>query len=176
MSQSKPLDILFGRRSIRAYTSEPVSDAAIRTLLEAAMAAPSAVARDPWRFIVVRTQAMRELIVQKLPHGKMLEQAPVGLIVCGDLNAAHDGQLSYLLQDCAAAIENILVAAHGLGLGACWLGVHPRPDRIEHLKTVLTLPPSFVPVAAIAVGHPAEIKPTRTRFNPDYVRAETWTD
>lgn len=175
MSQSKPLDIIFGRRSIRAYTPEAVSDEAIRTLLEAAMAAPSAVARDPWRFIVVRSQAMRELIVKKLPYGKMLEQAPVGIIVCGDLSVVHDGQLSYLLQDCSAAVENILIAAHGLGLGACWLGVHPREDRIQHLKQVLALPSSFVPVAAIAVGHPAESKEPRTRFNAAYVRSEKWS-
>jgi nitroreductase len=169
------LNFIFGRRSIRAFTPEAVSDKDIQSLLEAAMAAPSAVARDPWRFVVVRQQAVREKIVEQLPHGTMLTQAPLGLFVCGDINAAHDQQLSYLLQDCSAAIENILLAVHALGLGACWLGVHPREERVKHIQKVLELPPSIIPVCGIAIGHPAETKPARTRFNADYVRFEKWS-
>ena len=120
------LSFIFGRRSIREYQDAPVSDELVTDLLRAAMAAPSACAKDPWRFVVVRKRATLNLIADALPNGKMLAHAPVGIAVCGDLGAAHAGELSYLLQDCSAAIENLLLAAHALGLGACWLGVHPR--------------------------------------------------
>jgi len=165
---------LFGRRSIRVYTGQPVSDEQVRLLLEAAMAAPSAVAKDPWRFVVVRDRARLARLTEALPNGQMLATAAVGVVVCGDLDAAHDRQLSYLLQDCSAAIENLLLAAHALGLGACWLGVHPRENRIAHLRTVLGIPPQVIPVAAIAVGYPGEFKEPRTRFNPSHVFREKY--
>ncbi len=165
---------LFARRSIRRYTDRPVSDAQVRDLLEAAMAAPSAVARDPWHFIVVREQRTRERIAEALPNGKMLVQAPVGIVVCGDLKRAHGEELSYLLQDCSAAIENLLLAASMLGLGACWLGVHPRPERIQHLRALFALPDSILPVAGIAVGWPAENPPARTRYREEAVHYEAW--
>jgi nitroreductase len=171
---NRKLDFILGRRSIRSYTAETVSDAALKDILAAAMSAPSAVARDPWRFVVVREKAVRKKIVEQLPHGTMLLEAPAGIVVCGDIEAAHDHQLSYLLQDCSAAIENILLAVHALGLGACWLGVHPREERVTHIKKVLGLPDNIIPVCVIAIGHPAETKDPRTRFNADYVKWEKW--
>jgi nitroreductase len=147
----------------------------VNDLLAAAMAAPSACAKDPWRFVVVRNRETLNQMADALPNGKaMLEQAPVGIAVCGDLRAAHAGELSYLLQDCSAAIENLLLAAHTLGLGACWLGVHPRPPRIEALTRILRLPEKIIPVSCIAVGWPDETQPARTRFKRAYVHDETW--
>jgi nitroreductase len=166
------LGFIFGRRSIRAYTPQAVSDEAVQKLLEAAMAAPSAAATDPWRFVVVKNRAMLSRIADALPYGKMVGSAALGIVVCGDLEAAHDKQLSYLLQDCSAAIENLLLCAHILGLGACWLGVHPREQRVKSLQEICKLGESVIPVACIAIGHPAETKEPRTRFNPDYVRFE----
>jgi nitroreductase len=168
------LGLIFGRRSIRLYSPEAVSEALIQKLLEAAMAAPSAAAKDPWRFVVVRNRQTLADIVAALPNGQMLAGAALGIAVCGELPAAHDQQLSYLLQDCSAAIENLLLAAHILGLGACWLGVHPREQRMNALKKILSLPPSVIPVACIAIGHPGEAKEPRTRFNRDYVHSEKW--
>jgi nitroreductase len=166
------LGFIFGRRSIRAYTPQAVSDEAVQKLLEAAMAAPSAAATDPWRFVVVKNREMLSRIADALPYGKMVGSAALGIVVCGDLEAAHDKQLSYLLQDCSAAIENLLLCAHVLGLGACWLGVHPREQRVKALHEILRLQISVIPVACIAIGYPAETKDPRTRFNPDYVRFE----
>ena len=165
---------IFGRRSIRVYRPGTIDDQTVTKLLEAAMAAPSAVAKDPWRFIVIRQPAMLRRIAEKLPHGQMLTTASVGIIVCGDLAVAHDQQLSYLLQDCSAAIENLLLAVQALGLGACWLGVHPREERIQHLKAVLGLPPTVIPVAGIAIGFPGEEKEPRTRYCAEYVHFEKW--
>jgi nitroreductase len=169
-----PLQFIFARRSIRAYAPGPVDDAVVTQLLEAAMAAPSAVAKDPWRFIVIRKRETLAAIAAALPNGGMLATAPLGIVVCGDLDAAHDRQLSYLLQDCSAAIENLLLAAHGLGLGACWLGVHPREERVRKLKAMLSLPAPVIPVACISIGQPGEQKEPRTRFNGEFVHWEKW--
>jgi len=165
---------ILGRRSIRAYQPGEVSEAAVRTVLEGAMAAPSAVAKDPWRFVVIRQPEMLKDIAAELPNGQMLSTASVGIVVCGDIEVAHDRQLSYLLQDCSAAIENLLLSAHILGLGACWLGVHPREQRVKALKRLLRLPEPVIPVACIALGYPGEQKEPRTRFKPEYVHFETW--
>ncbi|MBN1588924.1 MAG: nitroreductase family protein [Pirellulales bacterium] len=168
------LDYLFSRRSIRAYQAEEVGEDLVRDLLEAAMAAPSAVAKDPWDFIVLRDRDMLAKVAEGLPNGKMLAGAPLGLIVCGDPRRAHDGQLSYLLQDCSAAIENLLLAVNMLGLGACWLGVHPREERMAHLRSLLNIPDAILPIAAIAIGRPAESKEPRTRYREDAVHNATW--
>jgi nitroreductase len=168
------LQFILGRRSIRIYAPGEVSEAAVTQLLQAAMAAPSAVARDPWRFVVIRKKETLSTLAAALPNGGMLSTASLGIVVCGDLNAAHDRQLSYLLQDCSAAIENLLLCAHALGLGACWLGIHPREDRVQKLKEILQLPASVIPIAGIAIGHRGEEKEPRTRFNRDYVHWEKW--
>lgn len=168
------LNDLFSRRSIRVYRPDDVSDELVRDLLEAAMAAPSAVAKDPWQFIVIRNRDVLGSIAEALPNGKMLAKAPLGIVVCGDLQQAHDQQLSYLLQDCSAAIENLLLAASVLGLGACWLGVHPREQRVVHLRSALEIPDQVIPVAAIAIGWPAESQPPRTRYRDDAIHHERW--
>jgi nitroreductase len=168
------LDYVFSRRSIRLYQAEDVGEGLVHDLLEAAMAAPSAVAKDPWQFVVIRNRSMLAKIAHGLPNGKMLADAPVGFVVCGDLQRAHDGQLSYLLQDCSAAIENLLLAASTLGLGACWLGVHPREERVAHIRLLLHIPERVIPVAAIAIGWPAESHKPRTRYREDAVHREAW--
>ena len=168
------LDAILGRRSIRVYAPGPIGEDTVRRLLEAAMAAPSAVARDPWRFVVVRDRPTLQRMAEALPNGQMIGDAELGIAVCGDLEAAHDRQLSYLLQDCSAAIENLLLAAHALGLGACWLGVHPREDRIRKLSELLRLPPHVLPVSCIALGHPGEQKEARTRYREEFVHRDRW--
>jgi nitroreductase len=168
------LNSLFARRSIRQYTQQEIPDALISDLLEAAMAAPSAVAKDPWHFIVLRSRATIDQLAACLPNGKMLSGATAALVVCGDINRAHDQQLSFLLQDLSAAIENILLAASMLGLGSCWLGIHPREERIAAVSRQFNLPEGIIPVAGISLGWPAEVKEARTRFNSALVHCEQW--
>lgn len=166
--------LIHGRRSIRSYQDRAISDELVQIMLEAAMAAPSACEADPWRFVVVRSRERLAELAEGLPNGKMLAHAALGIVVTGDLDAAWDKQLSYLLQDCSAAIENLLLAAHALGLGACWLGVHPREPRMTHLTRVLGLPATLVPVACLAIGYPAEPAEPRTRFDARFVHREQW--
>jgi nitroreductase len=165
---------LFVRRSVRRYDGAPVTELEIRDLLEAAMAAPSAVAKDPWDFIVVRGREALGRLADVLPNGQMLREADAAIVVCGDPARAHRNQESYLLQDCSAAIENLLVAAALLGLGACWLGVHPNADRMEPIRQQFGIPASVLPVAAIALGRPAEFPAPRTRYRAEAVHFGAW--
>ena len=165
---------LFARRSVRRFLDRPVSDDVVRDVLEAAMAAPSANAKDPWEILVVRNPETLAAIAAGLPNGQMLAGAPVGFVVCGDLRRANGQHLSYLLQDCSACIENLLLALSMLGLGGVWLGVHPREDRLAHLADLFRLPESVIPVGVVAAGHPAEIPPPRTRFDEPRVHRERW--
>jgi nitroreductase len=171
---NRELDFIFSRRSVRVYRRAEVDEDQVRDLLEAAMAAPSAVAKDPWEFVIVRNRSTLARLAGGLPNGQMLADAAAGIVVCGNLQRAHDRQLSYLLQDCAAAIENLLLAAHALGLGACWLGVHPREDRIAHVRALLGVPEQVLPIAIVSLGWPAESPAPRTRYRADAVHHETW--
>lgn len=168
------LSLLFGRRSIRVYSPGEINDATVTKLLETAMAAPSAMTKDPWRFVVVRDRQTLSQLAAALPGGKMLVTAALAIVVCGDMDSVFDRQLSFLLQDCSAAIENLLLGAHALGLGGCWVGVHPSEDSVRRLKQMLSLPGPILPIAAISLGHPGEQPGPRTRFNRDYVHFEKW--
>ena len=133
-------DFILGRRSIRVYSPGEVSEAAVTKLLEAAMAAPSAMTKDPWRFVTVRDKQTLSKLAALHPGAAMLSSAAMAIVVCGDLDAAFERQISYLLQDCSAAIENLLLAAHAQGLGACWVGIHPGEPLIKRVKELLFLP------------------------------------
>jgi nitroreductase len=168
------LDFIRGRRSIRVYSPGDVSEAAVTQILEAAMAAPSAMTKDPWRFVVVRDRQMLSKLATLHPGAAMLSAAAMAIVVCGDLDAAFERQISYLLQDCSAAIENLLLAAHAQGLGACWVGIHPGETLIKRVGELLALPASIVPVAVVSLGQPGEQPAPRTRFNAAYVHREKW--
>jgi len=168
------LDYLFTRRSIRTFKPDDVAADLIHDILEAAMAAPSACAQDPWEFVVIRSPDMRAKLAKGLPHGTMIADSPVGIIVCGDMQRAQGNELSYMLQDCSAAVENLLLAVNTLGLGACWLGVHPLESRITHVRNLLNIPEHVIPIAAIAIGWPDEDQQPRTRYRDEAVHRETW--
>ncbi|MCF6290588.1 MAG: nitroreductase family protein [Desulfobacterales bacterium] len=168
------LQFIYARRSVRKYLDKEIPEAMLIDLLTAGMAAPSAVARDPWHFVVVRQQETLDQLAAILPNGRMLKQAGAALVVSGDITRAHDQQESYLLQDVSAAVENILLAATALGLGSCWLGVHPRQERMDSIRNLFKLPPEIIPVCGISLGWPAEELPARTRFNPERVHREAW--
>jgi len=168
------LQWIFQRRSVREFNPGDVPEEAVRDMLEAAMAAPSACAKDPWGFVVIRDRSMLERLAAGLPNGRFLSQAALGVAVCGDMRRAHGGELSYLIQDCSAAVENFLLAASVLGYGACWLGIHPRADRVDLLQKALELPEGVIPVALLAVGVPAVRPSARTRYREEAVHRERW--
>jgi len=168
------LSCIFSRRSIRKYKDKPVPDEMITDLLEAAMSAPSAVGKDPWHFIAIKHRETLDKIADALPNTRMLLQATAAFIVCGDINKANIQAESYLLQDLSAAVENILIGANILGLGTCWLGLHPRPDRLAFIRQLFDLPDNIIPMCGIAIGWPAESQEARTRYKSDRVHIEKW--
>jgi len=161
---------LFARRSIRQFTPEPVSPEDVDTLLQAAMAAPSASNRRPWHFVVVTSAETRAALAAVHPYARMLPQAPLCIVPCGDPSISE----TYWVQDLSAATENILLAATGLGLGAVWCGVAGRPERVQAARSVLGIPGGIVPFAYVAIGHPAEQKEPRTQYDAARVHRERW--
>ncbi len=166
------LEAIHTRRSIRRFTGEPVSEETVKTLLAAAMAAPSAGNQQPWHFVVARDPQLRERIPSAHPYAQMATQAPVVIVVCGDV--AHEKNKGFWIQDCAAATENLLLAARALDLGAVWCGVYPREDRVRALQSLLHLPKTVIPLALVPIGHPGEEKSHEDRYDPSRVHAERW--
>jgi nitroreductase len=165
-------DPILRRRSIRRYTDQPVTDELVEALLRAAMAAPSAGNQQPWQFVVIRERALLTAIHGVHPYSAMLPGAPVAILVCGEPGLCTWPQ--YWEQDCAAATENLLIAAEQLGLGSVWLGVHPLAERVEGVRSVLGMPPAIVPFALLPVGWPAERKAPADRYDETRVHRERW--
>lgn len=158
------LQHILARRSIRKYTDEPVSVETLHALLEAAMAAPSASNRKPWEFVVVTEDA----VLSKLRGGLIFAryQVPAAIIVCGNLKRTYPGfGRDFWIEDCSAAMQNILLAATGLGLGSVWIGVYPIKPFIATVRKALNLPEHVVPLGVAYLGHPAEEKPPRTQYD-----------
>jgi nitroreductase len=164
------LESIFRRRSIRQYAGKPVSPADIQALLEAGMAAPSASNLKPWHFVVIAERKTLKELAEAHPYGKMLAQAGAAIAVCGDPKLSE----RYWDQDGAAATENVLLAAASLGLGAVWLGCHPRTERKSAIRKVLAIPEEVEILSLISIGHPAETKPARTQYDDTRVHRERW--
>ncbi len=164
------LEVIFTRRSIRKYTSEPVTADELHTILEAGMNAPSANNRQPWHFIVVDDRAKLNAIMEVHPYSRMLAEAPLALVVCGDTAVSE----SFWQQDCAAATENILLAARALGLGTVWMGVYPDVQRAASMAALFGVPDHIKPMCIVAVGHPAEHKGRVERYDEGKVHKNGW--
>jgi len=165
-------EALLTRRSIRQYTQQRISDELIRQLLVAAMSAPSAGNQQPWHFIVLTERPALDALADALPFGKTLHSAPLGLVVCAETaRLPHSG---YWVQDCSAATENLLLAAHALGLGGVWIGVYPNEERVAGLRKLLGLPPGVIPLNAIAIGYPVQPGGTVNRYQEARVHRERW--
>ncbi len=162
------LDAIYSRRSIRQYQDKAVEKDKLETLLEAAMAAPSAMNIKPWEFVVVTEKDILDKIRSSLMFGKI--NAPSAVTVCGNVSFfKHPKASKFWVQDCSAATENILLAAVALGLGTVWCGVHPIHNYIKRVSTILNLPDHVIPLNVIYVGYPAEEKPARTQYNPERI-------
>ena len=164
-------EALVTRRSIRAYTARAVSDDLIKQLLEAAMSAPSASNRQPWHFVVIVKRQTLDALADLMPFGKMLKQAPLAIIVCGDSQLQPEG---YWVQDCSAATQNILLAAHAKGLGAVWLGVYPREEQVAEIRKRFSLPEHVVPLCVLSIGYPAEPSGRVDRYQEARVHYNAW--
>jgi len=165
---------IFSRKSVRSFTSEPVSQEHIEAMLKAAMAAPTAVNYQPWRFVVVTDRAQLDAMAEILPYAKMLMQAPLAIVVCGETTWFEGRENPYWQQDCSAATENLLLAAEALGLGAVWTGVYPNMQLAEPLGEFLGLPETVQPLCAIPIGHHDGTTKPRDKWKPENVHYGRW--
>jgi len=150
------LEVIKTRRSTRKYEPSPLSEEEINKILEAGRWAPSAANSQPWRFIVLRSQEVRKKLAGTLTWGRFLSEAPLGIAITIIPRASN-----HPVEDGAAATQNMLLEAHSLGLGACWIGTYGSGDE-ERAKKVLNIPEDERLLSVIAIGHPAE-SPQRTR-------------
>ncbi len=166
------LDAIHTRRSIRKFEDRPVAKDLVEKLLAAAMQAPSARNQQPWQFVMIDDRATLDQIPAFMPNASMVAKAPMAILVCGDLDLEKSE--GYWVVDCAAAVQNMLLAAHALGLGAVWCGVYPRENRMASLKQLLGLPENIQAHSLVVFGHPDESVRPENRYRMDRVRWNRW--
>jgi nitroreductase len=162
------LDVIFKRRSIRVYQEKTVSKDTLELLLQAAMAAPSARNSRPWEFIAINEKEIMDKFRASLKYGNYNAPAAIA-VLCNLKIAQNDSSTRFWVQDCSAAVENILIAAAGLGLGTVWIGTYPKEDVIKTEQEILGIPESIIPLALIYVGYPGEEVPARTQYEESRV-------
>ena len=166
------LEAIHTRRSIRQYRGQPVPAEVVRTLLGAAMMAPSAGNVQPWQFVVVTDANLMNQVKDVHPYVGMAAQAPLGILVCGDLSLEKFP--GFWVQDCAAAMQNLLLAAHDQGLGAVWTGIHPVEERVARFRTIFELPEHIIPLGLAVIGWPAKPGRRKERYKADRVHQNRW--
>ena len=159
------MEAILSRRSIRKYSGEGVGEEDVKAMLEAAMAAPSAANQQPWRFVVIDDRELLDAVPEFHQYARMLKEAPLAILVCTDTALQSENVAVMWVQDCSAATENLLLAAHALGLGAVWLGIYPGEERVQGMRELLGLPEEVTPFALVSIGHPAEEKPPAGRYD-----------
>lgn len=184
--QKGALDVIKARTSIRAFTGEKLSEEQINTLLDAAMAAPTAANIQPWRFVVITDDAVKDGLYQGEVHKKMVNGAGAVIVVCGESirmvtprDAGPDAEPearpnNWWFEDCSAATENLLLAATALDLGAVWLSCYPNEKSVERIKAYLGLPESVIPLAIVPVGYPAENPDPKQKWDPEKIHYNKW--
>ena len=168
------MTVIMNRRSVRDFKEEGLDEGALDRLVHAGMAAPTAKNMQPWSFIVVEQRETLDRLAGGLPFGKMLGKAAAAIVVCTSPEEANGQSVELAVIDATCASQNILLAAEALGLGAVWVAVYPYDDRLEHLRSVLQVPPSVIPLCVIPLGRPVVSKPPIDKFKPEKIHRERW--
>jgi nitroreductase len=166
------LEAIRTRRSVRRYTSEQVAPEQLEVVLRAAMQAPSASNSQPWAFIVATDHKLLNEIPKFHPYSQMLFSAPLAVLICAD--DSYVKKPGRWMLDCSAATQNMLLAAHEIGLGAVWLMIYPDSERIRRIKDLFGIPEIVTPVNLIAIGHPDEHPLPEDRYKPERIHYERW--
>ena len=173
--ENPTIQTIMTRVSVREFTGEKISEAQIDTLLRAAMAAPSAINKQPWAFIVVTDEAKIAQLGDSLPYSRCANHPAVAIIPCGDLSKAIEGEMAaFWINDVSAATENLLLAAHSMGLGAVWTGLHPDMNRVRMVQQLLGLPEHIIPLCVVPVGVPAEQPEVKDKYKPENIHYNAW--
>ena len=169
-----PIDNILTRTSVRQFTGEPLSQTQIDTLLQCAMAAPSAINKQPWAFIVITDTALLQRIGNEMPNSRCQNHPGCAFVPCGDLTKAIPDLPDFWVNDVSAATENLLLAAHAMGLGAVWTGVHPSAERVAQVQSILGLPDHIIPLCIVPVGYPAETPAVKNKYSVSNVHYNGW--
>jgi nitroreductase len=165
-------EAIYTRRSIRRYSDKTVENTLVDKIISAAMYAPSAVNKQPWHFIVFEEEPLKRAVMTFHQSASMLATASKCILVCYDEKLQHDE--GYGVIDSSAATQNMLLSAHALGLGACWIGICPRQNRMEGMRTLFNLPQNIVPFSLVSLGYPAETKPAPDRISKERIHHGKW--
>ena len=167
------LESIFHRRSIRKYTDQAVGPEKLDLLLQAAMAAPSAMNCKPWEFVVITDPDKLAAFRTRLIFGN--RNAPAAILVCGNPRlSTNPAARLFWIEDCSAATQNILIAAVSLGLGTVWVGVHPVAEFVRIVREIAGLPRHVIPLGLIYIGYPAEEKSSRTQYAADRIHRQKY--
>lgn len=169
-----PIDNILTRASVREFTGETISQEQIDTLLRCAMAAPSAINKQPWAFFVVTDPELIARIGEELPNSRCQNHPAIAIVPCGDLTKAIPDQPDFWINDVSAATQNILLAAHAMGLGAVWTGIHPSAERVEQVQNLLGLPGHIIPLCIVPVGVPAESPAPKNKYSSSNIHYNQW--
>ncbi|NLV88831.1 MAG: nitroreductase family protein [Tissierellia bacterium] len=166
------LDAIFTRRSIRKFTGEPIKEEDLKLILKAGFQAPSAHNYEPREYIVIRDKEILNKIADFHQYAKMLPEAGCGIVVCGDTSKQED--IGFLVEDCSASIQNMLLAAHGLGLGAVWCGLYSRQHLVDAMSETLNIPEHIIPIGLVVVGVKAQDRNPKDRYNEEKIHYDKW--
>ncbi len=159
------IENILTRTSVREFNDQAVEQEKLEMILKGAFAAPSAVNRQPWHFVVVDQADLKMELAQGLPYCQMVTQAPVAILVCGDKDRFLKGEDDlYWINDTSAASQNILLCAHALGLGAVWTAVYPEQERVVAVKKILNLPDNLIPLSLIPIGYPSRTLKAKDKY------------
>lgn len=176
-TQNSTIEDIMTRTSIRSYSDKEVDKGQIDTLLRAAMAAPTAGNKQPWRFVVINDKKKLESISEKFQYMTMAKEASIAVIMCGDTTATFSGEgHDFWIQDVSAASENLLLAAHAMGLGAVWCGIYPQKERATVFSEMLELPSNIIPMACICIGYPNGEGSPKDKWKPEYIHYNSWRE
>ena len=168
------IENIMTRTSIRKFTDEAIGKDTLTMLVKAGMAAPSAMDKRPWSFIVITERNVLDSLRIVHPFSN-LKTATAAIVVCGEKAKTGEGKIGeYWVQDCSAATENILLAAHAYGLGAVWCGIYPNEEIMPAIKRVLKIPAEITPLSLVTLGYPAENPEPKDKWNPEDVHYQTW--
>lgn len=163
------IDCIMTRASVRNFSDQQVSDSIVNKILRAGMAAPTAANQQPWHFVVVNEQKLKDSITAAFEYTKMVEHCSFAVVVCGDMDNLFKGDITdggFWVEDCSAASENMLLAAHALGVGGVWCGIYPLKDREQRLREILNLPSNLTPLNVMAFGYPAQPVSPKDKWAP----------
>lgn len=166
--------VIHSRKSVRYFTGATVSKENLDKIIRAGMAAPTAVNKQPWSFVVVTDKKKLDALAAGLPNARGIDKAGAAIIVCTEPEKANLQSKDFAIIDASLASENILLATEAMGLGGHWTASYPYEDKMKHVRTVLGIPANVIPLNVILVGVPTGEDKPKEKYQKDKIHWEKW--